>query len=245
VKTEGRTVGIRTLLYALLGCAAVSSAVGQQKEQSGTGSIFSCTTADGRKLTSDRPIIECMTREQRVHNRDGSVRAVHPPSLTADERAEKEARERVALAEKLAQQDAIRRDRNLAARYRDEATHGKAREAALDTVRLAMKNSESRMRELAAERKPLEAEAEFYNGKRLPAKLKQQLEANEVAAEAQRSAILNQEAELERINKLYDAELARLKKLWAGAAPGSLGPLSAAQAASDAAFSRASSSKAR
>jgi len=108
-----------------------------------------------------------------------------------------------------------------------------------------MKNSESRMRELGAERRPLETEAEFYNGKRLPAKLKQQLEANEVAAEAQRAAIQNQEAELERINKLYDAELSRLKKLWAGAAPGSLGPLSPARAASDAAVSRASSSKAR
>src|SRR5688500_9929328 len=110
--------------------------MGQQNSQPATtGSIFSCTTADGRKLTSDRPIAECMAREQRVHNRDGSVRAVYPPSLTADERAEKEARERAALAEKLAQQDAIRRDRNLAARYRDEATHAKAREAALDTVR--------------------------------------------------------------------------------------------------------------
>ena len=30
--------------------------------------------------------------------------------------------------------------------------------------------------------------------------------------------------ELERINKLYDAELDRLRRLWAGAPPGSLGP---------------------
>jgi hypothetical protein len=234
------------LLCALLACAAPPAAFGQKNDQPGVpGNIFSCITADGRKLTSDRPISECMAREQRVHNRDGSVRDVYPPSLTADERAEKEARERAALAEKLAQQDAIRRDRNLVARYRDEATHGRAREAALDTVRTAMKNSESRMRELAAERKPIETEAEFYNGKRLPAKLKQQLESNEVATEAQRSAIQNQEAELQRISKLYDAELARLRKLWAGAAPGSLGPLAPAQAASDAAVSRASSSKVR
>lgn len=233
------------MLCALLACAAAPSALGQQRDQIGGGSIFSCTTADGRKLTSDRPIAECMAREQRVHNRDGSVRGTHPPSLTADERAEKEARERAALAEKLAQQDAIRRDRNLAARYRDEATHGKAREAALDTVRVAMKNSESRLRELAAERRPIETEVEFYAGKQMPPKLKQQLEANDVATEAQRAAIQNQEAELERVNKLYDAELLRLKKLWAGATPGSLGPLSPARAASDPTLSRASSSKAR
>lgn len=248
MKTEGRLVGIHALLGAVLACATAAPAFGQAKDQPiGSVNIFTCTTADGRKLTSDRPIAECMSREQRVLNRDGSVRSVHPPSLTADERADKEARERAAVAERLAQQDAVRRDRNLVARYPDEGTHRKAREAALDTVRVAMKNSESRMRELATERKPLQDEAEFYNGKRLPPKLKQQLEAIDVATDAQRSAIQNQEAELDRINRLYDNELGRLKKLWAGAPPGSLGPLPPSGAASSerAAVSRASSSKAR
>ena len=35
----------------------------------------------------------------------------------------------------------------------------------------------------------------------------------------------NQRLEVLRIDKLYDAELERLKKLWAGAQPGSLGTL--------------------
>ena len=35
----------------------------------------------------------------------------------------------------------------------------------------------------------------------------------------------NQQTEIVRINALYDAELARLKKLWGGAPAGSLGPL--------------------
>ena len=37
--------------------------------------------------------------------------------------------------------------------------------------------------------------------------------------------VQNQVTETERINALYDAELGRLKKLWGGAQPGSLGPL--------------------
>ena len=41
----------------------------------------------------------------------------------------------------------------------------------------------------------------------------------------------NQKAELDRVNKLFDVELGRLKRLWAGAAPGSIGP-SVAEAAS-------------
>jgi hypothetical protein len=186
------------------------------------GGIYSCVTPDGRRVTADRPIAECSAREQRLLNSDGSLRKVIPPVLTADERAEKEARDRKAELDRLAQLDAIRRDRHLVTRYPDEATHQKAREAALDTVRLAMKASEKRMEELAAERKPLLQEMEFYKGKPLPAKLKQQLDANDAAVEAQRSAIQNQQAELERINRLYDNELARLKRLWAGAAPGTL-----------------------
>ena len=45
--------------------------------------------------------------------------------------------------------------------------------------------------------------------------------------EAQRAAIANQQAELVRINKIYDAELERLLRLWSGAQPGSLGPMTA------------------
>jgi hypothetical protein len=205
--------------------------------------IFTCTTADGRKLTSDRPIGECMSREQRVLNSDGSVRRIIPPTLTAEERAEQEARERRIQTERLAQQDAVRRDRNLVSRYPDLVAHNRAREAALDTVRVAMKNSEARMRELANERKPLLEESEFYKNRRLPAKLRQQIEANDAAVEAQHSAVQTQEAELARINRLFDAELERLRRLWSGAAPGSLGPLPIA--ASGPALSRASSSKAR
>ncbi|WP_019562177.1 MULTISPECIES: DUF4124 domain-containing protein [Caldimonas] len=184
--------------------------------------IYTCTDAKGRKHTSDRPILECLDREQRVLNKDGSVRTVLPPSLTADERAELEARERRANLERLAQQDAIRRDRLLLMRYPNEAEHRKAREAALEDVYAAIRNSEKRIAELEAERKPLLAEAEFYKGKALPTKLKQSLEFVDVAVQAHKTLIANQQAELQRINYLFDQELDRLRRLWAGAAPGSL-----------------------
>lgn len=210
---------------ALAGAALAAGAPGGGSSSGSSGSsggIYTCTTPDGRRLTSDRPILECNAREQRLLNSDGSLKRVVPPQLTAEERADKDARERRAEIERLQQIDAIRRDRNLVTRYPDDATHRRAREAALDTVRLAMRTSEQRVAELAAERKPLLEEAEFYKNKPLPAKLRQQLDANDAAAEAQRTAIQNQQAELERINRLYDAELARLKRLWAGAAPGTL-----------------------
>ena len=186
--------------------------------------IYSCTDDKGNRLTSDRPIPECRSKEQRMLNRDGSLRTVVPPTLTAEERAERDSADRMAARSRAEQADAVRRDKNLMSRFPDEATHRKAREEALETVRRAMRATESRLRDLAAERRPLIEEAEFFKGKAVPLRLRQQLETNDATVEAQRSATVNQGAELVRISGLYDQELARLRKLWAGTAPGSIGP---------------------
>lgn len=201
-----------------------SPAAQAQAAAAASSGIYSCVDSHGRHLTSDRPIPDCLAREQRVLNRDGSVQRVVPPTLTAEERAEREAAERSAILARASQSGAVRRDRNLMARFPNEAAHRKSREAALDTVRLATKATEQRLRELAAERKPLVNEAEFYKGRQLPVRVKQALDANDAGVEAQRAAATTQETELVRISRLHDVELARLRQLWAGAAPGSLGP---------------------
>jgi hypothetical protein len=225
---QRRQGGAWARVWSVAACSAAlwTGPAHAQQAQPGTA-IYTCIDDKGRRLTADRPIAECRGKEQQVLNRDGSVRAVVPPTLTAEERADADARDRRASELRAAQADAIRRDRNLMVRYPTEAKHLAAREASLDTVRLAMKASEIRLRELAVERKPLRDEAEFYQGKTLPPKLRAALDANDASADAQRSAAANQEAELDRINKIYDAELDRLRRLWAGAQPGSLGPLGA------------------
>ena len=209
----------------LAGVLAVVSMAALAQPAKPPGGIYTCIDSQGKRLTADRPIAECAHKEQQVLNRDGSVRAVLPPTLTAEERADREARDRAAAEARSAQSDAVRRDRNLMARFPDEAAHNRAREASADTVRMAMKASELRLRELETERKPLRDEAEFYKGKVLPLKLKTAIDANDASMEAQRSSSANQEAELVRINKIYDAELGRLRRLWAGAQAGSLGPM--------------------
>lgn len=209
------------LIWALA-ALIVAPAVVAQGSRSAAG-IYTCVDGQGRKLTSDRPIPECASREQRVLNQDGSVRQVVPPTLTAEERAQRDAAERQAIIQRQAQADAVRRDRNLMVRYPDETSHRKAREAALEPVRQAMRSSAKRLNELSAERRKLDDEAEFYQGRKLPASLRQQVDANDAGAAALRAATRTQEAEMVRVNALYDAELARLRRLWAGAAPGSLG----------------------
>jgi nitrogen fixation/metabolism regulation signal transduction histidine kinase len=173
--------------------------------------IYTCVDERGRKLTSDRPIPECANREQRVLNRDGSVRATQAPAMTAEEVAAQEARDRAAAAARAARADAIRRDRNLLMRYPNEAAHVKARTTALDELRKAIRNTEARTKELQLARKPLLDEAEFYVGKPIPPKLRSAMDANEAATAAQREAATAQQAELKRVNAVYDVELSRLK----------------------------------
>ena len=224
--TSASIVAVRAglaLLAGLAGACAVAQTLGPAQ-------IYSCIDANGKKLTSDRPIAECNAREQRVLNADGSVKRVVPPTPTADERGEIEARERDAVAERARKQEAIRRDRNLLARFPNEAAHKKAREASLEDVRKAVRLSESRLAALATERKPLMDETEFYVGRPMPGKLKMQLDANDASADAQRALLQNQQLEVVRIDKLYDAELERLRKLWSGAQPGSMGMLAGAAA---------------
>jgi hypothetical protein len=216
------------LSFALL---ALAFAPAQAQTQAQGPRIYSCIDSNGKRLTSDRTIPECAAREQKILNSDGSVNRVVPPTLTADERADLEQREREASAERVARQDAVRRDRNLMARFPNEGAHRKAREKALDDVRNSVRISETRVKLLTAERKPLLDESEFYLGKPLPPKLKAALDANDASLAAQRTLIQNQEVEVSRINGLFDSELVRLRQLWAGAPAGSLGLYQAPQAA--------------
>lgn len=212
-----------------MGLSLAPSQLLAQGTRSASG-IYTCIDPQGRKLTSDRPIPECLAREQRVLNQDGSVRQVVPPTLTAEERAEREAQERKLAQERAAKADAVRRDRNLLVRYPDEAAHLRARAASLETARIAMRATERRLADLSADRRRLNDEAEFYLGRSLPALLRQQIDANDAAVAAQRAANRNQEAELARINALYDTELDQLRRLWAGAQPGSAPVASAGSA---------------
>jgi hypothetical protein len=194
---------------------------------------------NGKKVTSDRLIPECYNKEQRELNTDGSLKRIIPPTPTADELAAKEEKDRDAKLELAAKGDAVRRDRNLMQRFPDEAAHRKAREKALDELRVSAKITSARIAELLAEEKKNDLEKQFYVNDRvnkpLPTALKQKIDANDASLEAQKSLEQNQVTETARINALYDAELARLKKLWGGAQPGSLGPLPGTPSAIDAA----------
>jgi hypothetical protein len=179
------------------------------------GGIYSCTDAKGYRYTSDRLIPECFDRDHRVLGADGSLRKILPPPLTQAQQAEakaKEAREAEAAA---ARQEVVRRGAAVLRRYPSQVEHDKARMAALESPLAAIKQGEQRLASLSEQRKSLVTEIAGYSGKPLPQVLQDRLHATDAAIRAQGEFLQLRQAEVQRVNAFYDAELQGLKKLWA------------------------------
>jgi hypothetical protein len=179
--------------------------------------IFTCVDAKGRRLTADRPIAECTDREQKELSATGTVKRKIGPTLTADERAAEEDKNRKAIEERNRHAEEKKRDRALLVRHPDQRSHDKERAGALaaadDAIVLAKKNLE----DLSRQRRKLDTELEFYqsNPSKVPGVLRRQVEENNEHTEAQKRFIADQDKEKARINARFDEELVKLKQLWA------------------------------
>lgn len=193
--------------------------------------IYTCVDGKGRRLTSDRPIADCMDREQKELNASGTVRKTVGPSLTAAERAVVEEQERKAAEERQRQAEEKRRERALLGRYPNQAVHDAERVKALNAVQEVILAAHKRTQDLRDQRQSLEVEAEFYkkDPSKMPAKLRRALDENEQMVAGQGRFLANQEDEKRRVNAQFDQELARLKVLWAQArgVPAAAAPASA------------------
>lgn len=199
-----RSIGAAALLGSLF-----TQALGQ--------GIYTCVDAKGRRLTADRPIPECNDREQSELNRSGTVLRRIPPTLTAAERAAEEDKARKAVEERNRLADEKKRERALISRYPDKAAHDKERAAALGKVDEVIATAAKHGSELAAQRKRLEGEIEFYRNdpSKLPPKVKRQIEENEQAMATHKRFLADQDGEKKRVNARFDEELGKLRQLWA------------------------------
>ncbi|WP_092762191.1 DUF4124 domain-containing protein [Rhodoferax sp. OV413] len=182
--------------------------------------IFTCTDSRGKKITSDRPIPECLDREQKELNASGTVKRSMGPILTAQEANEQEIRDKKAAEERARINDERRRNRAMLLRYKDQAAHDAERASALTQVDAVIQTANKRMEELAQQRKTLDSELEFYKSdpSKIPAHLRRRVNEFEENLVAQQRFIANQQLEKKRVNDRFDEELARLKPLWAGTA---------------------------
>jgi hypothetical protein len=220
-----RVVLVVAGLTAAVAAGAATPAKPKANETTSNTAIYSCVDAQGHRLSSDRPIPECVSQDQRLLNRDGTLKAVVPPAQSPEEKARVDAAKRQAEQIRLAREAEARRDRALLSRYPDQETHDEARARAQEPVNHQIDVARKRLAELDTETQALARERETLGHKPLPPALRARVAANEGAIDAQRSILRDQLAESDRLNMQFDAELARLRALWAGATPGRMGPI--------------------
>lgn len=186
-----------------------------------TPGVYTCVDAKGRRLTADRPIPECTDREQKILNPSGTVKAKVGPTLTAQEVAEAEKKERREAEERNRAVDEKRRDRALLTRYPNRTVHDQERAQALVQIGVVIQAAKNRLDELAKQRVAIDEEMEFYkkDPAKAPAYLRRQLDENIQSQAVQRRFIGEQDGEIKRVNERFDDELVRLRQLWALNAP--------------------------
>ena len=207
------------VLWAITSCllASVGYIDAAQAQSDTTQGIFICTDARGRKLTADRPIADCFDREQKILNPSGTVKARVGPTLTPQERAAVEAKNKAELEERTRLIEEKRRERALLVRFPNKALHDKERAAALSQIAVIRQEAIVRTQELTYQRNDLDKEMEFYkkDASKAPHKISRQVEEVVQSLAVQSRFIADQDNEEKRINARFDEELLRLKRLWA------------------------------
>lgn len=210
-----KTARPRWLLASASACVALAWTPPSSLTWAQTG-IYTCVDAQGRKITADRPIRECIDREQRELNPSGSLKRILPPSLTAEERAREEARKRAETEATARQNDEKRRELLLVSRYPNEQAHQRARNEALQALNEMVATAHRREQELDKQRADIAAELEFYQ--KDPSKAPEWLKHRQANNAQQRAALAqyfaDQEREKARINARFDDELKLLQRLW-------------------------------
>lgn len=178
--------------------------------------IYSCTDARGRTLTADRPIAECIDREQRELSPSGTTRRKIEPTYTARELAEREDRAREAALQAARLIDERRRERALLVRYPNVTVHERERKEALVQIDAVIQAAQKRLAELAEDRKKIDEELEFYKHdvSKAPGAVRRKLEDNAQSVAVQNRFIGEQEDEKKRVNARFDEERVRLKQIW-------------------------------
>lgn len=188
------------------------------------GGIYACTDANGRRITADRPIANCVDREQRVLGNSGVELRRVGPTLTDQERSALEAKRRQDLAEQQRLREERSRERAMLARYPSQVVHDAARAEAVGQVDDVIGVARQRQVELRERRRKLNTELEFYQNdpKKAPVNLRRQLDDNTESQTEQQRFIKQQDEEKQRINQRFDAELQQLRKLWVDQAPAAM-----------------------
>ena len=184
--------------------------------QAASAQVYTCMDKQGRRLTADRPIPECNDRPQRILHPNGVVEVLAPKKTEAERLAAEE--EIKAQARKRAQEiEAARADRTLRARYPDEAALESHRHYAVSQVERRWQATLDELASLGARRKALTAQVAARRQEGKSPEFAETKEAAEIEKRNNqiRPQVEKARAEIEEVNRQFDASLKRLRELMA------------------------------
>jgi Domain of unknown function (DUF4124) len=143
--------------------------------------IFMCKDANGRTVTSDRPMPECAERAVRELSANGIIKREIAAPLTPEQKRLKLLAEEQQKIEQAAMDEQKRQDMLLKSRYFSVADIEAARKRARDPLQEKLRASLNTITLLEASLKTSSADKEFYKNKTLPLSLLRKIEETELA----------------------------------------------------------------
>lgn len=200
----GRNTALRARnsWWALLLIAGIGSSVAAPR-------IFCCHDDTGKQVCGDILPSACYGRAYRELGQSGRTARVVEAPLTAAERAAKAAEERQRQERERELNEQRRKDQALLNTYGNEKDIELMRSRALHDLDTAIAAAEERIAEIRRRRKKFENEAEFYQGRRLPADVAKGLRDADYEIRAQEAVIESKKRDQGTVRLKYDEDLRR------------------------------------
>lgn len=193
---------MRALIFALTACAAAAASTAWAAPNHAGASIYTCTDARGYRITSDRPIVECSDREQRILSPQGLERGRLGPSLSERERE----LERLAAHERERERqravEAERMARQLLARYPNAAAHDQERATRMVQFDQAVELARARLAEIEQQ---ISSQGEADAAAR---------ERAQAARQSQQRVLQTTLAARQRAQERWQLERGQLEQMW-------------------------------
>lgn len=172
--------------------------------------VYTCVDAGGRRISSDRPIPECLDRHQRILNPSGTTRQSVGPALSDTERAAQEETRRREEIERLRANEERLRQRALLSRYPDALALERDRKDALAPLEEVITSAAARLAALDAERARLQAS----HNQRPSSETARALEQVDLQRGAQERFLASKRAEKEQMLRRFADMAQQLEAVW-------------------------------
>ena len=176
--------------------------------------VYVCQDVSGKTLTSDRFVVECQDKDQRVLSKDGTTVKRIRPEETEDEIEEKSKKTEQKRREDRVRQELVRQDRALLNTYTSLEDLESKRQRALVQVIKEGKDSEKRHLDLQKELEQVLAEERAIpQGKPVPPDLRSRRDQIEAAVDGEKRVMKSKDGEIVQINQKFERDKQRYTEL--------------------------------